>query len=383
VIVYASGDDFFLIHDTTGQRQIFYDTNFSAFGSTALIVSEVITSEAHTHEAYKNFYASDIFSARKTFIYDSTHIGNVKHLLPNHLADINKKSVKRYFPIERLPQSKICDVVPIICSMLKGYMKAIGLRKKLAIPITAGVDSRVVFLSSLDEDCIYYVYRYPFMRANHYDITTAQRLTTAYQKNFEVIECHLSEVDISHRVDFPLLDALPAKHHELAIHLNGSVSEIARNEYGTLQNPTGKDLALLYGYKNVSGVDDIMQMWINDCQKCTAFGYDILDMFYWEGRMATWLPKYKDEMRLFGIEVLTFFNSRDLLMLMLSTPRKGRDKYNNKLFRAVSLHLSAEAFRTPINPTFIYKMRELTTKLKIYNGLKLFAMRRGWVDSKL
>ena len=367
VIIYRDKYNFILLNDACAQYEIYYDTSFTTFGSQPKLMCQVIEPEQHTSKSAIDFYSSRKFLSKKLFVGDTTHHGNIKHLLPNHYIDLNQKTVVRYFPSQPAARLSIEEVAPKACQMLKGYIKAVAARKNIAMAVTGGYDSRVLFLASLDEDCKYFVLQHKNMTERHFDITVPKQLTQMHGKAFEVIPDALTFENISDSVDFPRNILKASKYFENHIYLNGSISEIARNFYGFNKTVSADDLAFINGYGGFDHVVYTYGRWLNaNATLFEKYGYNTLDMFYWEERMGIMVAKEKTMRNALGMEVFSPFCSRELLVLLLSTPRKDRDKHINRLYDAILLELSPLVRKIPVNPSFKSDAIRLMTKLKIY-----------------
>ena len=367
VILYCDKNTFILLNDACAQCEIYYDTSFSTFGSQPKLLNEVIESEPPTNQDAIDFFASREFLSKKLFVGDTTHVGNIKHLMPNHYIDVNHQTAVRYFPVEPVSQMSIKEVASKAGQMLKGYIKAVALREKIAMAVTSGYDSRVLFLASLGENCPYFVSQHKNMDAKHHDITIPQRLTQMYGRPFEVIPDAETLEDVSKSVDFPRVIPKMGKCFENHIYLNGNISEIARNFYGFHKNVSAEDLAFLNGYERFPHVVDTYGRWLKNTTLFIANGYNVLDMFYWEERTGIMVAKEKTTMNALRMKYFSPFCSRDLIVLLLSTPRKDRDHYVNKLYNSILLELSPNALKVPINPCFKQDVIRLMIKFKIYN----------------
>ena len=370
VILYSDKNRFLILNDSCAQHEIYYDTSFTTFGSQPKLMGEVIELKPHSNQNAAEFYSSPEFLSRKLFVGDTTHVGNIKHLLPNHYIDVNNKAVVRYFPSVPISQLSSKEVAPKACKMLKGYIKAVALREKIAMAVTGGYDSRVLFLASLDEDCKYFVSQHKNMKSNHYDITVPQRLTKIHGKEFEVIPDAETFEDVSDSIDFPRAVPKMGKFYEDHIYLNGNISELARNyngfEFG--KKVSAEDLSFISGYYNFSFVADIYRQWLENADLFKTNGYDILHMYYWEEKnLGVYVAKEKTIMRAIGREVFSPFCSRDLLVLLLSTPQKDRDYCFNKLYKMIMLELSPNALKVPVNPCFKKNMIRLMKRIGIYD----------------
>jgi len=259
--------------------------------------------------------------------------------------------------------------------MLKGYIRAVAKRTDIAMAVTGGYDSRALFLASLDENCRYFIWQHKQMEMKHFDITVPQRLTQMYGKPFEVIPDNELNEDVSHSVDFPRTIPQPGKYYDDHVYLNGNISEIARNFYGSHKKVSAEDLACLIGYKHFPHVVDTYRRWLKNATLFQTSGYNLLDMFYWEERTGIMVAKEKTMMNALGKKVFSPFCSRDLLILLLSTSRKDRDHYVNKLYHSILLELSPNALKIPINPGLKQDLIRLMTKLKIYHVYRDIGMK--------
>ncbi len=366
VIIYEDETGLFIVNDACAQCEIYYDTSFTTLGSQPKLMNEVIELIPHTSQEAVEFYASQEFLSRRLFVGDTTHAGNVKHLLPNYYIDIKRKTTVRYFPFEPVPQLSTKEVVPKACQMLKGYIQAVAIREKIAMAVTGGYDSRVLFLASLSEDCKYFVSQHKNMDIKHYDIAVPQRLAKMYEKPFEVIPDKNGYEDVSDSIDFPRNIPQPGKYFDGYMYLNGNISEIARNAYGFCKRVLPEDLAFISGYNRFSFVAGIYRQWLENTTLFQSNGYDILDMYYWEEKMGIRVAKEKTTMNALGKEEFSPYCSRDLLVLLLSTPHEDRDYYINKLYYSILLELSPNALKIPINPCLKLDLIRLMTKLKLY-----------------
>lgn len=373
VVFYRSPDNFFILNDACAQMEVYYDTSYSAFGSQPKILSEVIEPQGHRGDEAHLFYSSDAFLSKKVFVGNRTHCSNIMHLLPNHLIDIYKKEARRFFPFQPIAPTGIEDASSLACDMLKGFVKAASIRNNLALAVTAGYDSRVLFLASLDVDCKYFVNKHGYMSDSHYDIVIPQKLTRLFGKPFEVINDSKDAQDNAFlqkqaSVDFPRSLPEGEKYYPEHVYINGNISEIARNYFGNHNNLNYKDLAFLSGYSGNRFVEKVYQKWLDankDLFKKT--GYHPLDMFYWEEKMANWGAKAKTEWSALGRIMFSPFNSRELLTLMLSTPKNSRDSHYNLLYNAIIKKLSPKPFSLPINPSPKQTMIKVMKTIRVYN----------------
>lgn len=256
VLIGKFDQDIYLFNDASGQAEIYYDDNFSSFGTQPKLLREVIDLLPYEDAIADEFYKSDIFKKKCLFIGESTHKKNIRHLLPNHFIHINNKKVKRFFPATPLEELPLEDAADQASLMLKGYLKAISVRNDMALAVTGGYDSRVLFLASLETDCKYWVLKHSYVADSHHDIVIPKQLTALYHKDFRVIpDTNGSNMDYNdeyiNSVDFPrFIDFSGEVFFKNKVLVNGNISEITRNCFGYYKNITAEELSYLNGYKN-------------------------------------------------------------------------------------------------------------------------------------
>ena len=375
VIIYKETGKLILLNDATGQHQIFYDTSFTTFGSQPKLLNEFIVPLPHTDRDLIEFYKSNLFHANKLFISDTTHLENVQHLLPNHYINVYEKSVIRYYPLEQINPVPVNEAVPKVCMMLKGYIKSVALRRKIAMAFTGGIDSRVLFFSSLEEECKYYVYKRSKMSDSFYDFTIPKIIAEKNDRAFEVIPFTDTYEDYLDSIDFPRDFHKPAKYFKDRIYLNGNISEMTRNMYGSLKKVSAQDLSIFKGYGRFKPVIKVYEKWLKDADYIKSKGYNVLNLFHWEQGLGIWVAKGKIEDNAAGMDVVSPFNSRDLLTLLLSVPSKYRNFHDNKLYYSILLELSPNALDLPINPCFGSYAKKCLTKMGVFNKLKYISLK--------
>ncbi|MDZ7739357.1 MAG: hypothetical protein U5K32_09920 [Bacteroidales bacterium] len=373
VIIYHSGDDLRILNDAGAQKEIYYDSNFTSLGSTPKLLGRSVRVVPHTSPDAISFYSSSEFLRRKEYIADTTHLKNIHHLFANHSIDLNKKQVERYFPNKAIEPVSVSRASELAREMLTGFIKAASLRKKLSMGVTGGYDSRTLFLASVGVDCRYYVSKLDHMSDDHYDITVPLRLTESFNKEFKVITDR-RDLDTDEKrlmdesIDYPRYPKKLGEFFNDHIIVNGSLSEIARNVFEYHRKVNGKDLAYLYGYMNDRFVEKEYQEWLDNSKHYFRdYGYNVLDMFYWEERIGNWAAKAKTEMSSLGREVYSPYSSHLLLETLLSTPRRQRDRQRNKLYNLIIKEFSPENSNIPVNPHSKNKLQKLMKTMGIYD----------------
>ena len=378
IIIYRDEQDFLIFGDASGSREIYYDLDFTIFASQVKLLCEFIEPEEYTEKDAIEFYRSPTFKKYRLFIGDTTHYISIKHLLPNKYIHIKNKKVQRYFPVENLISQKIDDVVTEVSKIIKGFLKAAAIRKKLLLATTAGYDSRLLLLASLETDCKYFIYRHRSMKDSHPDIKIPLLLTKLYNKPFEIIDNIEGYEDISHSVDFPFTTPKRSKYYFDHLYLNANINEITRNYYSVRNNITAKILSSAKGYKQHPFILKTYNEWLEEATlNCQQKGYNLAEMFYWEESRGTFYAKGMTADYALGIDTFTPFNSHNLISLLLSVDVKYRNMYNNILYNKLLLGFSKDALKYPINPCFKIFLFKFLTRIGVYNFLKIFYLRYG------
>lgn len=166
----------------------------------------------------------------------------VEHLLPNHLLDLTRGTVHRYWPDRDLPLLPLNNAVEVVAGTVRGIMASAATRFDLSISITAGVDSRLVLAASRDiaNRVTYVTVRQLSMRDDHPDIAVPAALLSRLGLRHEVIRV-TPFVGPGFASAFRASTPLAHSHYEAdaaaifstyggsKVAVNGSVSEAIRN----------------------------------------------------------------------------------------------------------------------------------------------------------
>lgn len=380
ILIYnlGGGKKWEVVNDCSAQYELFYHTDFEALGSQPKIIQQIIPNVNldNSPDAIK-FFNSSVFNKKKLFIGENTHIKEIKQLLPNHYIDLEEKQTKRFFPIKKRIEKPLDEVAKKMSVMIKGVMKSISIRhSKIELSLTAGYDSRVLFLASLDLDITYSVVRYPYMKDDFHDLVIPKKLIEIYGKklivkNSDYLFEKNTNQDFLSSVDFPL--GINYKNDPLKEHVDiiGSVSEICRNLYdGAKSNLSAKETSIILDYKNITYTRIKIQKWLNTTLNFTKkFDYNILDFIYWDFGLRR-ISKNYTVSRVQGKKQISPYNNRDYISLGLSTNRKYRDNSLNILYDNIIKILSdnnSEVIKTKLNPVLKKNIIKYMKLLRVYN----------------
>jgi hypothetical protein len=388
-IIYQNSEGVFIFNDASGLSEIYYDEDFTTFGTQPKLISGCVAPRSHSDKDAQDFYNSKQFTDNRIFVGNTTHLENIFHLMPNHIINISDRKINRFYPKQKINRLPLKQAAKMAAERLKGNLKAVSIRNKMAIPVTGGLDSRVLFLASLGLDCDYMVIKTKNMNDSHHDISIPRRLTALFNKPFRVIPFE-TDVDPElwaeyiNSVDFPRQPTLGKgmKITDGIFYINGNISEIARNYFGYHRHLNGADL----NYLNLFGdrypihpfPTRVYNNWLKENRKYfKLFGHHYLDMFYWEEKMGNWCAKAFTEEKALGFMNISPYNSRALLDLMLCVNRKFRDLHFNNLYDSIIKELTdkwEKVFEIPVNPVAgqnkIRKMKKMGV-YKFYSHYKL------------
>jgi hypothetical protein len=290
----------------------------------------------------------------------------------------------RYFPRNPIISITTEEAARRVIAILRGYLKAASLRYPLQLGVTAGYDSRILFLASKGLECQYYVSRNR-AKYNDIDIAIGRKLAALHGQTLEVRQS-LSEITDAARatqdqsIDFPRYQPLPSTPSG-RMTITGNLSEIARNYFGDVGYRTGGDLAQTIRLGGLDHAEEAFDEWLQSgLPVFQAYGYDYRDMFYWEERTGNWAAKGKTEGALRG-NVFSPFSSHILLETLLSTNRADRDKHFNTLYDTILKILSPNALDVPINPNPRIRVIKALKRLGVYRLYRQVGLRTGLLKS--
>lgn len=378
VIIFKQHDQLYIFNDVCAQREVYYTSDCKTIGSQISLMEKVTTLEEQDSEEALEFYNSSFFKSKRIFLMGETNKKKVKHLKANHLLNLNTKAETRFFPFKNPVQKGLNEAAEEAAAMLKGFIRAASTRYKLAIPVTAGYDSRVLLGASLEEDCRYFVFKHRTLHDHHPDIVVPNQLLKRTGKKLDILtykkevspefeKIHQQSIDFYRHEQTDIIFNGYLKLLNDFMVLNGNVAEIARNFYGNFKNLRGKDLAYITGSEAYPYAVKVYDDWLSKSQSIfSTHQYHTMDMFYWEERMGNWAAKGKTE-ALLGTEMFSPFNSRNLIALLLSVERRNRETQVNKLFDQILLNFSSELLKEPVNPDRKTKLIILMRKFGVYN----------------
>ena len=165
-------------------------------------------------------------------------------------------------------------------------------------------------------------------------------------------EIYLKNTIFPYESRLPLIYNIYYKRFPDYINLPGNFSEVGRNAWYFYRSKiTGKDLVNLTFAGDFKYAIDKSNEWINEVKNiCRRNNINILDLNYWENRITTWGTHFQATKDIAQEEVLPL-NSRELMIILLSSKRRYRDEDICYLHRRMIKYLWKEALDVPVNPT--------------------------------
>lgn len=386
-LLFKDDKDLAFLNDARALREIYYCTedNLVVCGSQPNLAAKFSRPEVKlsSDPLVIDFYKNHLQDSR--WIGDETYFGGIKHLLPNHYLDINKREARRYWPNGTISRLGLDEAVYRSCRFLKGIMNAIVQRHPSMMAITGGIDSRTLLAASRGiQDKIYFFINNVGLGYKHPDIFLPKKICKSIDVPF-----HVNEIpkDVSDEFrNFFLDNTFLASEHYLppiyhVFHKQHSekrcilgVSEIGRSFYG--EEPMGLNsyrMAELQEYKECQYAMKQCEQILNDILPVARdAGVNVLDLFYWEQRLGNWGAVRNSE-SLIAIEKVDPFDSHLLCEIFLGLDEKERINKSNILFKEMIRNMWPELLEWPINPpnTVQGKITHFLTKIGVFGHGRL------------
>lgn len=385
ILIYKVNDELFIFNDPSGLRIVFYTNNrdhdFYCSSQPGLISSLL---NIDYSDAANEFLGSSYYHNNGEFWYPSgvSFYQEISHLVPNHYLCVNKREQIRFFPKKKKKECKPEQVIDKCSLLLKNTIQSAMNRYQLALTITAGLDSRVIFAASkeMKVDIYYFTSIYYDLNYKSHDIAIPSAMLKYFGIKHNIIDCsqemdsdfksmYLKNVVGAHEIwgniVFGKYKYLPK---DIAI-IKGDGSEIARNN--TYKNIDfnqldGHYFANMTGMKNIPFcVSNFDKWWKKSKDVIANNNYEVSNIFCWEQIMGNWLAISQLESDIVN-ETITPFNNRELLCLLLSVNKKYRYNKYNILYKKIIKNLWSSSLEFPINPISIRE--KIKKRIKFYSN---------------
>ena len=343
-----------------------------------LAPNPAITEEFRALQSTPGRHAGQSFPLRLTEYQD------VLALLPNHSLDLRTRQTHRYYfgPVD-FGTGKAKDAAPAIGDLVVAIVTAISARYPLAYAATGGFDSRLIAggvsrVPGLPQKIDFFTFRYPDdSQGAHDDIVLARKVANTIGGTHRVIDAQSDYPD-------PATSAICRQSEEFyatgfegwveksrvevepdRIILMGWASEIARCffRWPGSDKVNVEQVAQCAGIRHIESFRPEIAAWLASAEQAhKRTGIPVLDLFYWENRVARWCSGGLNILNT-GSHWMTIFSCRELLDLMLSVREADRDGSNQTLYRAIIKYLNPAISGIPINPV---PLRKRLKKAAVY-----------------
>jgi hypothetical protein len=369
-VLLVEHDDFdILLHDACGLRQVFYSdhTNRAAFCASQAATAAKVYDVSEDPEATEGFLKTRFALTNPEFWWpgDSTQFCGVRCLLPNHYLDLRTRQAHRYGLGKKVRRKSLSHAAKHGAELLASLIRGVAQRYPLALPITAGWDSRALLAACRHVGASPYCYtlRMGALSVTHQDVAIPARLLGSLQWDHHIMDCqppapsdfmtlYKGNADPAHDEACSIAYGLSRAYPEGFISLSGHCSEVARCYYRaslSTEPITPETLAKITQMDGTPFVLAQFRRWLEGAAPTAKqSGISLLDLFYWEQRAGRWAANGQAQWDLVH-ERFTAFNYRPLLLTLLSAhERHRRPAY--PLYRRMIEGLAPEVLREPINP---------------------------------
>ena len=268
-------------------------------------------------------------------------------------------------------------------TLIANSLSAASKLAPLAVTLTAGWDSRLVLSGCSNIDNYSAVtLKYDWMDLDHQDIRTAEALAKKKKIEYRLIECgnvanefrteYMQHSEYGHEYWIQMAQAVIDGGFSRSFWVKGSCNEIIRNSFGVLYNwqVNAKVLCKLFKLPFVPYVIEALNDWLPEAKKyCKTNQISVLDLFYWEHRMGSWLAECLNEADISG-EMFSPFNSRVYIENGVSAKKNERISPDYRFFKNMILYSDLLLSQIPVNDQRYAGLR-MKIKITVKNRLHL------------
>ena len=367
VMIVYDGEETIMLHDATAQRQIYYTRHEKAGMIVCASEPGVIAEKLGlTMDAC----AVDFIKSRKKDDYeiywmpgDTSLYAEISALLPNHCLSLTKESCHRFWPFQAPASHDYGQALEESLRLLRGQIDSARLRFPLAVPMTAGWDSRLMLALSRDlvDDLYAFTLVYPHLPVESRDVAIPSRVLEKLGIEHHVIP-YPKMIDASFKEIFRRnnvsansaycadIQALHAHYPEPRVCVTGDAAEIVKCYYErplpASEPVSATELAKFSRLGNHSFAVDAFRKWLENAGNPVI---NVLDLFCWEQMCGRWQSKVRAEYDMVQ-ESFSPLNNRHLLSVMLGVDPKSRCSPDFRMFTDLINGLWPDVLSEPINP---------------------------------
>ncbi len=380
VLVIHDGAQTGVVQDAGGQRQLYFSRHDAGF-----VCAAEVGILANSLGLEMDPAAVDFIRSRRTDdfeIYwmpgDTSLYGGVSALLPNHWLALDTGVVRRFWPVGPLEPIDPQDALAECLRLLRGQIDSARRRFPLAVPMTAGWDSRLMLALCRDQapDLYAFTLTYPNLPAGSRDVAVPAALLRKLGIPHHIIP-YPKSIDAAFRAIFRRnnasantaycgdIQALHASYPADRVCVTGDVAEVVKCFFVRKRPPgseiTAEELAEIAGLGSHPFAVAAFGRWLENAGNPPV---GLPDLFCWEQMAGRWQAKVRAEYDMVQ-ESFSPLNNLRLLAIMLALPAEWRQPPEFKLFAALIEALWPDVLCEPINP-----QERLSRKRRLLNVLK-------------
>jgi hypothetical protein len=316
---------------------------------------------------------------------DSSPYAEVRHLLPNHLLDLETSTVQRFWPTKRLKRVSLQQGVQAAGELLTGTLASAHNRFSLAMSLSSGYDSRLVYAACRDFAPEVYLFSllYRHLTPESDDIRIPREIARTLNVEHHLVDCHqpmskeFEEIYTQNvagsKDDWGSI--VEARYNHVPrdrVVLKGNISEIMRCRFWDKgvypYRVTLRDVIQRLNLGNAPLVVSSMKRWMVDALPVEKLGYKLLDFLSWEIEIGNWMGMAPLFFSL-AQEEFSPFSNRAFLNIMLGVDPVYRSYPKHLLEREMVAALWPELAQFPYSPS------RRVGKKRFYDGPVLNAVR--------
>jgi len=374
ILLVDDGREPWLFNDPCGYRQVFYTRDSSQglwCASQPGLLAEILglTMDPEALAFIRTFRKRQ---PEYWWPGDSSPYKEVHHLLPNHYLELRNGTSRRFWPIDVIRPRRLEEVVVESAQLLQRLIESASHRFELALPLTAGKDTRLLLAASKPiRDKLYcFTCQYWDLTRESPDIDIPSRLLTRLGLSHHVIQCpsrmdkkfaqiYQRSVATAHDAYGPIVQGLYEHYPQNKVSMKGCAMPITGSFYRLRlrrQRPASEGeavdphaLAQVAKMPEEGFALEAFDRWLRDVDEAKVENLDPLTLFLWEDREGNWQAMTQLEGDI-SREIFVPYNCRLLLANMLSVPESQRTKPTCALHHKLTVSLWPEVLSEPINP---------------------------------
>lgn len=331
-----------------------------------------------------DYYSSKSFLNFPHRVGNLTSYKNVFQLLPNHSLDFVLSKVSRIFPRSKIEVAQMESVAEKLSYYFNNIITQLAKKYDVKVALTAGWDSRMILAATLlsKDEIEYYTYLTDKIQEGHVDITLPRDIAKSLNLNYRAIQFK-AEVDQRElrkfqqffelvpqlQIDFILRGTVFFNDWNQVV-LEGTVSEIAKNYYDDVQIRGGDDLCKAAHYSIHPYTKPYFQAKYEELKLIEQdLGYDLRDIAHWEQDITNFAGQ-NTFLKQSVSHVIPPFNSKRLLVDLLSVNRYYRDKQNHVFYNFYLDQYAPQLSKYKVNSRFKIRVIRFMKKVGIYASYK-------------